>query len=274
MATYAIGDIQGCYKELCELLNIINFDERKDKLWFAGDMVNRGPDSLAVLRFIKSLGDHHRIVLGNHDLHLLATVCGSRPIHPKDTFQDILGAQDSDELCAWLIRQPLLVSDDDLRFTMVHAGVASSWDLTMAKTYAKEVENVLQSDKSEEFFRHMYGDDPDQWSADLQGYDRLRCIVNIFTRMRYCSAQGKMILSFKGKIGTQPEGFFPWFEVKRLTRESRIVFGHWAALMGQAPGDHGVYALDTGCVWGGELRAMCLEDKKTYEVASHQAVQF
>jgi bis(5'-nucleosyl)-tetraphosphatase (symmetrical) len=274
MATYAIGDIQGCYQELCDLLTIINFDERKDQLWFAGDMVNRGPDSLAVLRFIKSLGGHHCAVLGNHDLHLLATACGSRPIHPKDTFQDILAAPDRDELCAWLICQPLLVSDDDLRFTMVHAGVASSWDLIMAKAHAKEVEAVLQSDKAEAFFQDMYGDDPDQWTDDLVGFDRLRCIVNIFTRMRYCSPQGKMILSFKGKIGTQPEGFFPWYEVKRLTRESRIVFGHWAALMGQTPRDHGVYALDTGCVWGGKLRAMRLEDKKMYEVASRQALQF
>lgn len=274
MATYAIGDIQGCYQELCDLLTIIHFDEAKDQLWFAGDMVNRGPDSLAVLRFIQSLGNQHRVVLGNHDLHLLATACGSRPIHPKDTFQDILAAPDRDELCAWLMRQPLLVSDDDLRFTMVHAGVASSWDLAMAKACANEVEAVLQSDKAETFLQRMYGDDPDQWSDDLQGYDRLRCIVNIFTRMRYCSTQGEMILSFKGKIGTQPDGFLPWYEVKRLTRQSRIVFGHWAALMGQAPSDHGVYALDTGCVWGGKLRAMCLEDKKIYEVASRQALQF
>jgi len=274
MATYAIGDVQGCYQELCDLLELINFDPKQDTLWFAGDIVNRGPNSLAVLRFVKSLGDGHHMVLGNHDLHLLATACGSRPVHPKDTFQDILNAPDCGELCAWLVRQPLLISDDCLRFTMVHAGIASAWDLVMAKAYAKEVEAVLQSDKSNAFFQCMYGDQPDKWSSDLQGNDRLRCIVNIFTRMRYCSPQGKMILSFKGKVGTQPKGFYPWYEVKRVAQHSRIIFGHWAALMGKELGEHGVYALDTGCVWGGKLRAMRLQDKKIYEVASRQRVQF
>ena len=274
MATYAIGDIQGCYQELIDLLAVIKFDEAKDTLWFAGDMVNRGPDSLKVLRFIKDLGEQHQVVLGNHDLHLLATACGSRPIHPKDTFQDILQAPDSDALCDWLMKQSLLVSDDDLRFTMVHAGVAACWNLDQARAYAREVEQVLQSDQGIRLLEKMYGDEPDQWSDDLTGIDRWRCIINIFTRMRYSSEEGKMILSFKGKIGTQPEGFLPWYLVERKTAESRIVFGHWAALMGQTSGEHGVYALDTGCVWGGKLRAMCLETKKLYEVESRQVAQF
>lgn len=267
MPTFAIGDVQGCFNALQTLLKHIRFNENRDTLWFTGDLVNRGPHSLKTLRFIKNLGEHHRIVLGNHDLHLLALAHNAHTGWPDDTVNDILTAPDRDELIAWLIKQPLLIHDDLSSFTMVHAGLAPSWNLTTAKRLAQEVETVLQSESATEFFYHMYGNHPDHWSDTLQGFDRLRCITNYFTRLRFCHADGRMDLEKKGKMDSATKDLIPWFQVpNRSNAHLKIIFGHWAALGGITLCSN-AYALDTGCVWGYQLTALRLEDEKRYSVA-------
>jgi bis(5'-nucleosyl)-tetraphosphatase (symmetrical) len=267
MPTFAIGDVQGCFNALQTLLKHIRFNENRDTLWFTGDLVNRGPHSLKTLRFIKNLGEHHRIVLGNHDLHLLALAHNAHTGWPDDTVNDILTAPDRDELIAWLIKQPLLIHDDLSSFTMVHAGLAPSWNLTTAKRLAREVEAVLQSESATEFFYHMYGNHPDHWSDTLQGFDRLRCITNYFTRLRFCHADGRMDLEKKGKMDSATKDLIPWFQVpNRSNAHLKIIFGHWAALGGITLCSN-AYALDTGCVWGYQLTALRLEDEKRYSVA-------
>lgn len=254
MAVYAIGDIQGCYNELQDLLALIHFDANKDQLWFTGDLVNRGPDSLQVLRAVRALGDRAVTVLGNHDLHMLAVAEGLAPVHKSDTLDEILSAPDRDELLAWLRQQPLLHHDDTLNYTLVHAGLPPQWDLATAQACASEVETVLQSDKYRDFFQHMYGNQPDVWRDDLTGWDRLRFITNSFTRLRYCDANGRFNFKSKGEPGTQPKGDMPWFEVPgRKNQALRVVFGHWSTL-GLHRGDN-VIALDTGCLWGEQLTA-------------------
>ena len=257
MAVYAIGDIQGCYDELMSLLELIRFDPAKDQLWFTGDLVNRGPASLQVLRVVRELGDSTVTVLGNHDLHLLAVAAGSAPFHKSDTLDEILAAPDREELLTWLRQQPLMHHDAALNYTLVHAGLPPQWDLATAQSKAKEVEVVLRGDDYEEFFRHMYGNQPDVWRDDLVGWDRLRFITNSFTRLRYCDTLGRFDFKSKGEPGTQPEGYMPWFEVPgRRSKDLRIVFGHWSTL-GLQRGKN-IVSLDTGCLWGEQLTAMRL----------------
>ncbi len=258
MATYAIGDVQGCFDELHELLNKIEFDQARDYLWFAGDLVNRGEKSLEVLRFVKGLGDRAITVLGNHDLHLLAVVQGRREPIAKDRMEAILNAPDRDELCTWLRQQPLMHRDEQLGYVMLHAGLPPQWSLDDAIARAAEVEQVLRGDDSAEFINHIYGNEPMQWSDRLSGWQRLRFITNCFTRLRFCDEQGRLELKGKGAPGSQPVDYQPWFDL-RATQcdQQQILFGHWSTLDICPPGN--VYALDTGCVWGGTLSALRID---------------
>ncbi|NOY63251.1 MAG: symmetrical bis(5'-nucleosyl)-tetraphosphatase [Gammaproteobacteria bacterium] len=276
MAIYAIGDVQGCYRELQQLLEHIAFDERKDRLWFAGDLVNRGPESLAVLRFVKSLGQRATIVLGNHDLHLLATAHSGKPPRRNDTFHDVLSAPDRDELLTWLRQQALFHHDQKLHFAMVHAGLPPQWNLSDALRYAAEVEACLKSAHHTTLLEHLYGNQPDHWSDDCVAVDRLRYIINALTRIRYCTTDGRLALKNKGKPGRQPKDQLPWFDMPtRASRGSRIIFGHWSTLMGHRASD--VYPLDTGCIWGGALTAIRVDgDKNPYfqiDCATQRKVQ-
>lgn len=264
MPTYAIGDIQGCFSALQELLALIKFDAEKDTLWFVGDLVNRGPQSLEVLRFVKSLSDKHQTVLGNHDLHLLALAYGVRQAQAGDTLNAILTAPDREELLTWLRYRPLLVCAEN--YVMVHAGLAPSWNLKQAQQLAREVEQILQSDDAVFFLQNMYGNKPDYWDDNLLGMDRLRCITNYLTRMRLCYPDGRLDLNYKGTLKEKPPELIPWYEVKgRGNADLKIIFGHWAALNGQSSTPN-VYALDTGCVWGNSLTALRLSDEKRFGV--------
>ncbi|MGK2915851.1 MAG: symmetrical bis(5'-nucleosyl)-tetraphosphatase [Porticoccaceae bacterium] len=261
MSIYAVGDIQGCLDPLRELLNQVGFDPRRDQLWSVGDTVNRGPQSLATLRFLKNLGAAFRMVLGNHDLHLLAVARGLRKRNPKDTLDEILMAPDRDELLAWLQRQPLLIQQGDM--VLVHAGIPPQWSLAQARAYAAEVEAVLGDDRAESFLASMYGNQPDCWLENLTGIERWRVITNYFTRMRFCDANGRLELSTKLGPERPPVGFAPWFShPARKTADIDIVFGHWATLLGRDCGPR-LFPLDTGCVWGQRLRLLSVE-QKTY----------
>jgi len=264
MSTYAIGDIQGCLEPLQCLLKEIAFDPAKDKLWLAGDLINRGPDTLATLRFLYNLRDSLTIVLGNHDLHFLAVAYGLRKKGKQDTLDELLQAPDCNLFIQWLRQQKLLHHDYVLGFTMVHAGIPPQWDLAEAQACAREVEAVLQSDAIADYLAAMYGNQPNQWSSTLEGQARLRLITNYFTRMRFCNAQGQLELETKENAAAAPIGFAPWFSFsERKTKHEKIVFGHWAALEGRTHVAN-VYALDTGCVWGGALSAMRLEDYQIF----------
>jgi bis(5'-nucleosyl)-tetraphosphatase (symmetrical) len=257
MALYAIGDIQGCYDELQRLLEKLHFDACSDQLWLVGDLVNRGPKSLEVLRFVKALGDGAITVLGNHDLHLLATAAGIDRVKRDDTFGPIQNAPDRDELLDWLRHRPLLHNDVTCGFAMVHAGLPPQWDLAQALRCASEVESMLRSDEHKEFFQHMYGNEPDLWREDLSGWARLRFIVNCFTRLRYVDAAGRVLHKEKSAPHTRRH-LTPWFRASgRESAATRIVFGHWSTL--GLVIEHNVYALDTGCVWGGALTALRLD---------------
>lgn len=261
MATYAVGDIQGCLSHLKTLLEKVAFSS-EDKLWLAGDLVNRGPESLETLRFIRSLGESAFVVLGNHDLHLLACYFGSRTPGKKDTFREILEAPDLDELMHWLRYQPLLYRDAGLGYTMVHAGIPPNWSLEFAQARAKEVEASLRSSEPSGFFENMYGNKPATWSDELSGYVRLRTITNYFTRMRFCTADGKLEFDSKCGPNTPPRGFLPWYSHQNhKCKNENILFGHWAAMLGKSGSEHFI-GLDTGCVWGGELTAIQLENKE------------
>jgi len=253
MSVYAISDVQGCYDALRTLLDKLQFDPAQDKLWFAGDLVNRGPQSLQTLQFVKSLGDRAITVLGNHDLHLLAVDAGIKK--KNGDLKAILDAPDRQELIDWLRQQPLLHHDPNLGYTLVHAGVSPQWDLATAQACAQELEQVLRSDNYREFLKVMYGDRPRKWRRWLFGERRLRYICNCFTRIRYCTRDGKLALEEKGAPGSQPKKYVPWFDVAgRHSKDLRLVFGHWSTLGAfHAPG---IYALDTGCVWGGALTAL------------------
>ena len=258
MAVFAIGDLQGCHDELMQLLERIRFDPAEDTLWFTGDLVNRGPRSLEVLRYVRELGKHAVCVLGNHDLHLLAVAAGTARSKSGDTLDAVLSAPDRDELLHWLRHRPLLHHDAALGYTLIHAGLPPQWDLGTAKACARELEAVLRGDGHHEFFRHMYGNEPRLWSPSLTGVERLRFIVNCYTRMRYCDAEGGLDLKVKGAPGSQSPGLLPWFEMPgRLSRELHILFGHWSTV-GEIR-DRNVHALDTGCVWGGRLTALRLD---------------
>lgn len=264
MAIYAIGDVQGCYDALCCLLEKISFDQAQDTLWFAGDLVNRGPQSLETLRFIKSLGEAATIVLGNHDLHMLAIAHSAKKIRAKDTFQDVLDAADAHELLMWLRMRKLIHRDGELGFTMVHAGLVPQWTVERALAYADEVHAVLHSERCRDFFENMYGNEPSLWNDSLSGWQRLRFITNALTRIRFCSPHGAMTLDEKGEIGSQSKGYMPWFEVPgRASFGQPILFGHWAALgAGYHQGE--AWSLDSGCVWGGRLSALRLDGERKF----------
>ncbi len=274
MSTYAIGDIQGCQHELLALLEHINFDRARDTLWFTGDLVNRGPDSLETLRFVMGLGDSAVTVLGNHDLHLLAIANGQQQyMHREDTIEEILEAEDRDELLDWLRLQPLAHADEDRGFIMVHAGLAPQWSTRQALDLAHEVEEVLACDNYREFFSHMYGNVPDTWSEEIDGWERLRVITNYLTRLRYCDKNGRMDFGEKRSPGTQPGGLMPWFEIpNRSNIDTGIIFGHWAALRKYSVDSetYNVFALDTGCLWGGDLTALRLEDMQYFSVPGYR----
>ena len=261
MAVYAIGDVQGCFDELQALLSKINFDPSKDTLWFTGDLVNRGPKSLEVLRFVKGLGERAITVLGNHDLHLLAKAEGFGKFLDKDTLDPILDATDCDELMAWLRHQPLLHHDAELGFTMVHAGLPPQWDLVTAKNCANELEAILRGSDYIDFLKQMYGNEPDQWSDNLAGISRLRFITNALSRMRYCTVDGVLNYKDKGALYSQKEGTLPWFEIPgRKTENERIIFGHWSTLV---VGEYNnAISLDSGCLWGGQLTALQLDGER------------
>ena len=264
MATYAIGDIQGCYESLQCLLEKIAFNPELDTLWLVGDLISRGPDSLATLRFLYSIRNSIEFVLGNHDLHFLAVAYGLRKKSQSDTLEPLLNAPDRQELIDWLIQGKLLHTDETLEFTMVHAGIPPMWSLDQAQAHAREVEAVLQSRYCRDFLSSMYGNQPNRWKNKLIGLDRLRLITNYFTRMRFCTDEGVLELETKESMAAAPLGFAPWFSFSgRKTRSEKIIFGHWAALEGNTNTPN-IYALDTGCVWGGALTALRLEDEMIF----------
>jgi len=262
MAVYAIGDIQGCFDELLKMLELVKFDPAQDQIWLAGDLVNRGPKSAEVLRFAKEQGPENvKVVLGNHDLHLLANASGvTKHRHRMDTMESILLAPDRDELIHWLRHQPLFHHDADLGFSMVHAGLPPEWTVGKAKKRSKEVEAVLQSDDWARFFQNMYGNEPRKWSKSLKYWDRLRFITNCFTRLRYCNNDGSLAFKFKGEPKDRPKGQTPWFDMpNRKSSTERIVFGHWSML---GTGQYGnVFSLDSGAVWGDELTALRIDQQ-------------
>ena len=261
MSTYAIGDIQGCYDPLRRLLERIQFEPAHDQLWFVGDLVNRGPQSLEVLRFIKDLGAAAITVLGNHDLHLLALAEGFGRKHKGDTLDAVLAAPDRDALLHWLRHRRLAWREG--HFLLVHAGLMPSWSADDTMRLAGEAEAVLQGEHYREFFAHMYGNEPHVWQDSLTGMERLRMIVNTFTRLRYCTAEGGMDFHHKGAPGTQPANLLPWFDVAgRKTAGATVIMGHWSSLGLVKRPD--LIALDTGCLWGGKLTAIRLEDRTVY----------
>ncbi len=252
MSTYVVGDLQGCLEPLKCLLEAVKFKRGRDVLWSVGDVVNRGPDSLATLRYLYRMRDDLVLVLGNHDLHLLAVAAGVRNASSTDTLDEILAAPDREELLRWLLRQPLLHREHG--YTMVHAGIPPQWSVKKAARYAREVEVVLQSEQCVEFLRSMYGNEPAVWSDDLRGMERLRVITNYLTRMRYCTSEGWLDLESKGpEPPANGKRVSAWFShPNRQWAGKRIIFGHWAALQGRTD-NADVIGLDTGCVWGGSL---------------------
>lgn len=263
MAIYVVGDIQGCYTEFEQLLEQIEFDAKRDQLWLVGDLVNRGPGSLQVLRRVKSLGDAAITVLGNHDLHLLAVAAGVAEQQRSDTLDEILNAPDRDELLTWLRHQRMLHVQGE--HVMVHAGLLPEWTVAQARSLAREVEQALRGDDYVTFLEKMYGNTPQQWDDKLTGYKRLRVITNAFSRMRVCTPQGEMQFKFKGELQDVPENYLPWFDVPgRASVASTVLFGHWSALGLIVRAN--VIALDTGCLWGGTLTAIRLQDRKLFQV--------
>ncbi|WP_347988240.1 symmetrical bis(5'-nucleosyl)-tetraphosphatase [Methylomonas sp. AM2-LC] len=270
MAIYAIGDVQGCYDELRRLLDLIKFDPGVDQIWLAGDLVNRGPKSLETLRFVKGLGESAITVLGNHDLHLIATVVAMGKSGKKDTLTPILQAADCAELIDWLRRQPLFYHNQ--QFCMFHAGLPPQWDFELTQKMAKEAEQAMQGSDYERFFKSMYGNKPAVWQDDLHKTDRMRFTINCLTRLRYCTADGVMDFSQSGPPGSQPTGLIPWFAVPgRKSLDMRIIFGHWSTL-GFYQG-HNCYGIDTGCLWGGQLTALKLGEQPQVYAIDCQAAQ-
>ena len=268
MAIYAIGDVQGCYPELQRLLDKLRFDPAADRLWFCGDLVNRGGQSLETLRLIRSLGKACVITLGNHDLSLLAIAERQQEAKAKvnPELRAVLFAEDADELCAWLRGQKLLHHDEALGWTMVHAGLAPSWTLKQAQRAAQDIERELAGPRHGRLLKNLFGNRPAAWTNRLQGIERQRAAINTLTRMRFCDVQGRIDFEGKGPPGTQKPGMYPWFEVPGMRqRNLRIVCGHWSAL-GRFAG-LGIHAIDTGCVWGGQLTALRLDSDEPQYVA-------
>ena len=262
MATYAIGDLQGCYEPLERVLETARFDPARDRAWFVGDLVNRGPDSLRCLRFVKGLGDAAVTVLGNHDLHLVCVAEGIQERRRRDTMEDVLAAPDRDDLVTWLRTRPLFHVEG--HHALVHAGLLPGWTVARARELAGEVESRLRGPDYRSFLASMYGDKPVAWSEDLEGIDRLRVIVNAMTRLRVCDAQGAMVLGFKGEPGELRKGCTPWFDVPgRKSASHALVCGHWSALGLELRPD--LLSLDSGCVWGRCLTAVRLEDRRVFQ---------
>ena len=267
--TYLVGDIQGCFESLEALLAKVGFSDA-DRLWCVGDLVNRGPDSLSVLRFARGLGARFACALGNHDLHFLAMVYGGHPHRASDTMEALLDAPDRGELADWLRHQPLLIESPPSRtgggWAVVHAGIPHIWTIGEARANAREVEAVVRGPGHAEFFRRMYGNEPALWRDDLEGMDRHRATVNYLTRMRLVDAEGRLEFGHKGALRDLPPGYAPWFSYPTQV-EATLYFGHWAALDG-ATGRSRMVGLDTGCVWGRSMTAVRLEDGRTFSVAA------
>ena len=262
-STYLVGDIQGCSESLQALLTEVGFGDA-DRLWCVGDLINRGPESLAVLRFARELGDRFACVLGNHDLHFLAMVYGGHPHRATDTMASLLAAPDCLELAEWLRHLPLLIEAGDR--VVVHAGIPHIWTIGMAREYAREVETVIQGSGHAAFFQAMYGNEPALWRDDLKGMDRYRATVNYFTRMRLVDVEGRLEFGHKGTLDDLPPGYAPWFSYPTQIAGT-VYFGHWAALDG-ATGQARIIGLDTGCVWGRTMSAVRLEDGTMFSVAA------
>jgi bis(5'-nucleosyl)-tetraphosphatase (symmetrical) len=268
VATYAIGDIQGCFGPFVALLDSFGFDADRDRLWLVGDLVNRGPASLQTLRFIRQLGERAVCVLGNHDLHLIAVAAGCAKLRKDDTLEDVLAAPDREELIDWLRHRPLMHRHD--AYAMVHAGLLPRWSIEDALGLAREVEQALRAPDYRTLLGNMYGNDPNHWDPALSGFARLRVIVNAMTRLRVCSVDGKMDLRFSGEPASAPSDMLPWFDVPgRVSREACVISGHWSALGLVLRPD--VIALDTGCLWGRALSAVRLEDRRMFQVSCAEA---
>ncbi|WP_094751750.1 symmetrical bis(5'-nucleosyl)-tetraphosphatase [Psychromonas sp. CD1] len=268
MTTYIVGDVHGCFSELKQLLAWVNFNPKQDELWLTGDIVARGPHSLTTLRFVKNLGNAAKMILGNHDLHLLAIWQGIHKAQPQDKLDAILNAPDCDDLLHWLRHQPLLLRHPDFNYIMVHAGILPQWKIKDAEKLAQEAQQALSANDFKNVLKTMYSNKPNQWSETLQGDARIRFIINAFTRMRYCYLDGS--LNFENKlsvINTNLNTIKPWYEFTRETKLPSILFGHWAALQGQVKQPN-LYALDTGCVWGGTLSMLRWQDKKLFTCPS------
>ncbi len=265
MATYAIGDIQGCFDSFRRLLDACRFDPATDRLWLVGDLVNRGPASLETLRYVRALGDAAITVLGNHDLYLVMVAYGAaRKRGHDDTIQPILDAPDREELINWLRRQPLCHLENG--HCLIHAGLLPQWTASRARALAREVEAALQAEDHAEFIRHMWGSEPAAWSDDLTGWGRLRVVVNALTRLRFCTPDGIMDFTAKGEVANAPPGYLPWFEVPdRHSADTVLVTGHWSALGFRLLPN--LLALDSGCLWGNHLTAVRLEDRRVFQVA-------
>ena len=267
MSHYVIGDIQGCLEEFEQLLRLIAFEPPRDRLWLVGDLVNRGPDSLGVLRKVMALGDAAVTVLGNHDLHLLTVAAGHRKPHRRDTLRPILDASDRDALLDWLRARPLVVREGEL--LLVHAGLLPSWTPATALMLSREVEAALASPGHDEFLRNLYGDAPARWEDSLTDFDRLRVIVNACTRLRYCTGDDTMDFAEKRGPAHTPPGFAPWFaHPERKSAQAYVLCGHWSTLeLMLAPR---VAMLDSGCLWGGSLSALRLDDDALFQIPSLQ----
>ena len=270
MSHYVVGDIQGCHAEFRQLLDVIAFDPAADRLWLVGDLVNRGPDSLSVLRTVRALGDAATTVLGNHDLHLLTVAAGHRATHRADTLDAVLNAPDRAELLDWLRRRPLVVCEGEL--LLVHAGLLPSWTPAKALMLSREVEAMLASEQHDDFLRSLYGDQPARWDDALTGHDRLRVIVNACTRLRFCARDDTMSLAEKRGPAHAPPGLLPWFaHAQRKSAGVTIYCGHWSSLgLMLAPN---VLMLDSGCLWGGTLTAIRLDDRRVFQVPSRAIAQ-
>lgn len=271
MATYVIGDVHGCFDQLQMLLDLVHYDPSKDDLWFTGDLINGGPKPVEVLRFIKALDKRQICVLGNHDLTLLSIGLGKNIVTNDriNGFEPVLHAPDSHELLNWLQMRPLVHFDQNFNVLLVHAGVLPLWNIEQILSYANEVQHFLRTDDRQEFYMNMFGNLPDTWDENLVGWPRIRFLVNCFTRMRFCTAAGKLDLTSKGSLNDIPAGFSPWFMLPNARPSNlQIIFGHWSALLGKTQTQN-MLALDTGCVWGNYLTALCLEDLQRYSIANH-----
>jgi len=265
VTTWVIGDLHGCLEPLERLLHALRYDPASDRLWFTGDLANRGPEPLQTMRYVRDLGDSAITVLGNHDLHLLAVIHGVRKPSPKDTFDRVLAAHDRDELEHWLRRRPLMHTDKALGATLVHAGIHPHWTLAEARRHARELEEILPTRRFERFVRRLYGDTPARPAVGLDKHDRRRLSVNVFTRMRYCTRGGALDFDCSGPPATAPARLVPWYRVPgRRPLGTRLLFGHWSSHPGMSPSD--VLPLDRGCVWGGALVAHALESGETVSV--------